>query len=279
MHANRTLLSIGLLLAAVPAALAQKNTPANIDPDPEVERKSFQVADGFEVNLYAADPLLAKPVAMNFDPAGRLWIACSEAYPQIKPGVKQNDKIIVLEDTKGAGVADKTTVFADGLLIPTASCRATAAPTSWTVRTCFISRTPTATARRTNARSFCRDSAPKTRTTWSTPCAGAGRAALLQPVGLHPQPHRDAARRSDAERQRHLAVPAGDARAERLLSRPVEPVGHRLDRFGATFETDGAGGEGINYTSPAPPSPPPSARRASSRDSTPAAPRTAAWKS
>lgn len=89
------------------------------DPDPEVERKSFQVADGFEVNLFAADPLLAKPLQMNFDAAGRLWVATSETYPQIKPGAKANDKIIILEDTKGVGRADKTTVFMDGLLIPT----------------------------------------------------------------------------------------------------------------------------------------------------------------
>jgi putative heme-binding domain-containing protein len=89
------------------------------NPDPEIERKSFRVADGFEVNLFAADPLLAKPIHMNFDAAGRLWLACSEAYPQIKPGQKANDKIIVLEDTRGAGKADKVTVFADGLLIPT----------------------------------------------------------------------------------------------------------------------------------------------------------------
>src|SRR5690349_20942048 len=89
------------------------------DPDPELERKSFEVADGFEVNLFAADPLLAKPIQMNFDSAGRLWVACSEAYPQIKPGQKANDKIIVLDDTDGDGKADKTTVFADGLLIPT----------------------------------------------------------------------------------------------------------------------------------------------------------------
>src|SRR6185312_17056117 len=54
------------------------------DPDPEIERKALQMADGFEVNLFAADPLLAKPIQMNFDAAGRLWVACSEAYPQIK---------------------------------------------------------------------------------------------------------------------------------------------------------------------------------------------------
>ncbi len=89
------------------------------DPDPEIERKALQVADGFEVSLFAADPLLAKPIQMNFDSSGRLWVACSEAYPQIKPGQKANDKIIVLEDSNGDGKADKTTVFADGLLIPT----------------------------------------------------------------------------------------------------------------------------------------------------------------
>ena len=118
MTARTRTLALGLLLAAAPA-FAQKDAPKDVDPDPEIERKSFQVADGFEVNLFAADPLLAKPIQMNFDPAGRLWVATSEAYPQIKPGAAQNDKIIVLEDTKGTGVADKTTVFAEGLLIPT----------------------------------------------------------------------------------------------------------------------------------------------------------------
>src|SRR6478752_6794016 len=88
-------------------------------PDPELERKSFTVADGFEVSLYAADPMLARPIQMNFDPAGRLWIATSEIYPQIKPGEVADDKVLVLEDTKGAGKADKVTVFAGGLLIPT----------------------------------------------------------------------------------------------------------------------------------------------------------------
>jgi putative heme-binding domain-containing protein len=100
------------------AAFAQADAKVP-DPDPELERKSFIVAPGFEVNLFAADPLLAKPIQMNFDPQGRLWVASSEVYPQIKPGQTANDKIVILEDTKGAGKADKVTVFADGLLIPT----------------------------------------------------------------------------------------------------------------------------------------------------------------
>lgn len=79
----------------------------------------FTVAPGFEVSLWAENPLLAKPIQMNFDTQGRLWVASSEVYPQIAPGEKANDKVIILQDTQGKGVADKATVFADGLLIPT----------------------------------------------------------------------------------------------------------------------------------------------------------------
>src|SRR5438128_668593 len=108
-----------LLLVMLPSWVRAQANAQIPDPDPELERKTFILPPGFEVNLYAADPLLAKPIQMNFDPRGRLWVASSEVYPQIKPGEVANDKIIILEDTKGVGVADKTTVFADGLLIPT----------------------------------------------------------------------------------------------------------------------------------------------------------------
>src|SRR6478609_719098 len=89
-------------------------------PDPEIERKSFKVADGFEVSLWAADPQIAKPIQMNWDAQGRLWVASSSMYPQIKPGEAPEDQVLVLEDTDGDGRADKSTVFADGLLLPTA---------------------------------------------------------------------------------------------------------------------------------------------------------------
>jgi putative heme-binding domain-containing protein len=74
---------------------------------------------GFEISVWAENPLLAKPIQMNFDPNGRLWVASSSVYPQISPGQSANDKILILEDTDGDGKADKSTVFADGLLIPT----------------------------------------------------------------------------------------------------------------------------------------------------------------
>ena len=87
--------------------------------DPEAERASFDLAPGLEVNLFAADPMLKNPIQIAWDARGRLWVASSETYPQIKPGEPSEDKVIVLEDTDGDGTADTSTVFADNLLIPT----------------------------------------------------------------------------------------------------------------------------------------------------------------
>jgi putative heme-binding domain-containing protein len=94
----------------------RKDTP---DPDVQKELKSFKVAEGFEVTLFAAEPLVAKPIQMNWDADGRLWVVSSTAYPHLKTGEEANDKIFVLEDTDGDGKADKSTIFAEGLITPT----------------------------------------------------------------------------------------------------------------------------------------------------------------
>jgi putative heme-binding domain-containing protein len=120
-------LSMRLLLAAACSALcfcpslawAQRDLKDIPIPDPEVERATFQVDEGWNVELFAGDPSMAKPIHMNWDNHGRLWIASSETYPQIKPGEPSNDKILILEDANRDGKADRTIVFADGLLIPT----------------------------------------------------------------------------------------------------------------------------------------------------------------
>src|SRR5437868_2444319 len=106
-------LAVAFGLVLVSPLHAQRDLASIPNPDPEIERRSFQVADGFEVNLFAADPVLAKPIQMNFDPAGRLWVVSSEVYPQIKPGQPANDKVLVLEDVDGDGKADRTIVFAE----------------------------------------------------------------------------------------------------------------------------------------------------------------------
>ncbi|MBI3415539.1 MAG: c-type cytochrome [Verrucomicrobia bacterium] len=87
---------------------------------PAAELASFQIADGFEVSLFASENNgVVKPIQIRFDARGRLWVIGSTVYPQIEPGETPNDKVLILEDTDGDGRADKTTVFADGLMIPT----------------------------------------------------------------------------------------------------------------------------------------------------------------
>lgn len=84
--------------------------------------KKMNVGQGLKINLFASEkefPELANPVQMQFDAKGRLWVAVWPSYPHWKPGEKMNDKLIVLEDTKGTGKADKMTVFADKLHCPT----------------------------------------------------------------------------------------------------------------------------------------------------------------
>ena len=88
--------------------------------DPADELAAFQLADGFEANLFASEADgIVNPIQCRFDPQGRLYVACSWIYPQLVPGEKADDKIIVLEDTDRDGKADRSTVFADGLFIPT----------------------------------------------------------------------------------------------------------------------------------------------------------------
>src|SRR5215217_337784 len=73
----------------------------NQDPDPQKELESFKVAEGFEVTLFASDPMVAKPIQMNWDAEGRLWVVSSTVYPHLKTGESANDKIFILEDTDG----------------------------------------------------------------------------------------------------------------------------------------------------------------------------------
>jgi mono/diheme cytochrome c family protein/glucose/arabinose dehydrogenase len=85
--------------------------------------KSIEVAKGFVVELFAAEPLVEKPVALDFDPSGRLWICEMLGYMGDLDGSEEKipqGRIAVLEDTNGDGKADKRTVFLDKVLLPRA---------------------------------------------------------------------------------------------------------------------------------------------------------------
>ncbi len=88
---------------------------------PEKSMKHYSVPDGFELKLFAADnDFGGKPIAMTWDERGRLWVSVTVDYPnELKKDGEGRDKIVICEDTDGDGRADKFTVFADKLSIPT----------------------------------------------------------------------------------------------------------------------------------------------------------------
>eukprot|EP00913_Durusdinium_trenchii_P023331 g21909.t1 len=233
------------------AAHAQRNLKNIPDPDPELERKSFIVPEGVEVNLFASDPRIAKPIQMNFDPQGRLWIASSSVYPHIKPGQKEVDRILVLEDKNGDGKADKTTVFADGLLIPTGVAPgdggAYVANSTELLHFADTNGDGKADKKRVVLSGFGTEDTHHILHTlrWGP----AGMLYMNQSIYIHS----------------HIETPYGVKRLNAggiWQFRPetlelsvyargwVNAWGHQLDAYGQSFVTDGAGGQGINYAVP-----------------------------
>ena len=96
--------------------------------------KHFSTPVDFSMKLWASEDdslggkpkssfagLAGKPLAMNWDHRGRLWLCETIDYPnELQPVGQGRDRIRICEDTDADGVADKFTVFASGLSIPTA---------------------------------------------------------------------------------------------------------------------------------------------------------------
>jgi putative membrane-bound dehydrogenase-like protein len=124
---NAAIASLSATLLSAPTHAAQGRqltgvyTPAQTPPlSPPEAQKKFTVPDGFEMRLFASEPMVVNPVAMTWDERGRLWVVELYEYPLGAPaGAKPRDQVKVLEDTDGDGVADKVTVFADGLNLAT----------------------------------------------------------------------------------------------------------------------------------------------------------------
>ncbi len=115
-----------LLLAVVgvgTSTFAQEKPPHGQDkpPGPAVPAveaaKKMTVPEGFAVEVVASEPNVVNPVAMTIDERGRFWITESLEYPRKQPGPGK-DRVKILEDTDGDGRADKFTLFAEGLNIP-----------------------------------------------------------------------------------------------------------------------------------------------------------------
>jgi mono/diheme cytochrome c family protein/glucose/arabinose dehydrogenase len=99
-----------------------KIPPAPVVP-PADALKTFKIAPGFRLELVASEPLVHEPVAMAFDPDGRLWVVEMRSYMldvDAKDEAAPLSDIVVLEDTDGDGKYDKRTVFLDKLVLPRA---------------------------------------------------------------------------------------------------------------------------------------------------------------
>ena len=113
-------LLFGAMLVA--ACEQKKDGPETIaSPVPADEAIStFEVEPGFKIELVAAEPLIADPVAMEIDENGNMYVVENHGYPLDKT---KSSKVKLLRDTDGDGRMDASTVFADTLMMPTGVMR------------------------------------------------------------------------------------------------------------------------------------------------------------
>jgi putative membrane-bound dehydrogenase-like protein len=96
--------------------LVQPTTPK----DPDEALATFQTIPGFHLELVAAEPQVASPVAAAFDEDGHLYVAEMRDYPfRPQPGETPLGRIRLLIDSDDDGRMDQSFVFAEDLLWPT----------------------------------------------------------------------------------------------------------------------------------------------------------------
>ena len=220
--------------------------------DPAVEQASFKVPDGFDVKLWASDPILAKPTQISFDHKGRLWVSTTRTYPQLNVNQEPNDQIVILEDTNRDGTADKSSVFYDKLIIPggvlpDGSGGAYVAHAEEFIHLKDSDGDGKADQQQVLLSGFGTEDTHHTlhRLKWGP----AGLIYMQQGyyIGTHVETLYGPRRLNGGG----LWSYDTDTRRLEIYSRGlINPWGMVFDRWGQIFQTDGAGGEGINYTFP-----------------------------
>jgi putative membrane-bound dehydrogenase-like protein len=78
----------------------------------------LKVYNGYEVTLFASEPMFSNPTNIAIDAKGRVWVCEAYNYRNAlnpkNPEKKEGDRIMILEDTDGDGKADKSKVFYQG---------------------------------------------------------------------------------------------------------------------------------------------------------------------
>jgi len=82
---------------------------------------SYKLPAGYKLELVAAEPLVQDPVAIDFDPDGRMYVAEMRGFMPNLAGTGEDrpiGRIVILEDTNDDGKMDRKTVFLDSLVLP-----------------------------------------------------------------------------------------------------------------------------------------------------------------
>ncbi|MBT4900961.1 MAG: cytochrome C, partial [Verrucomicrobia bacterium] len=108
----------GLAISAAEPEAAKRDLPQLKPIEPADVLGTFTLKPGFRLELAAAEPLVADPVAMAFDENSRLFVIEMIGYSE-----HRDDKlgqVRLLEDTDDDGRFDLSTIFARDLAWPTA---------------------------------------------------------------------------------------------------------------------------------------------------------------
>ncbi|HSD30207.1 MAG TPA: PVC-type heme-binding CxxCH protein, partial [Vicinamibacteria bacterium] len=109
-------LAVGAAAFALTACTRKAEPPL----DPAGALQTFEIEDGFRIETFASEPDIASPVAMEWDERGRIFVVEMPGYPL---DTRPTGRIKLLRDTDGDGKPDESTVFADGLVLPTGVMR------------------------------------------------------------------------------------------------------------------------------------------------------------
>jgi mono/diheme cytochrome c family protein/glucose/arabinose dehydrogenase len=99
------------------------DVPPAIVRTPAEERATFHLPKGYEVQLFASEPMVQDPVLATWDGDGRMWVCEFTSYMKdivATDEAEPSGRIVVLHDDDGDGAADRSTVFAKDLVLPRA---------------------------------------------------------------------------------------------------------------------------------------------------------------
>ncbi len=112
-----------LILSCIIAIISFTSCKRTGADHPKISFDSYKIADGFEIQLAASEPLIEAPVAMDFDDQGRMWVVEMRGFMPNLAGTGDtaaNGRISILEDDDHDGVADRSVTFLDSLVLPRA---------------------------------------------------------------------------------------------------------------------------------------------------------------